>query len=125
MQMADLVHHFYQWYDSLASDRVRNINFIDDKAKHLKLDSVKLKTYLDYFRLSGFVNDAFKELHFTKNAKNSGNMKARRKYLLAWMPISIFVGTGKSRTGSRGPSKSILIRMTVPLHHVFNFGFTG
>lgn len=71
MQMADLVHHFYQWYDSLASDRVRNINFIDDKAKHLKLDSVKLKTYLDYFKLSGFVSDAFLkgELHFYKECE--------------------------------------------------------
>lgn len=55
------IHGFYTWYDAFRKDDSRNLNFTDDKGKHLKLDAAKLDTYLGHFMASGFVGTGFIE----------------------------------------------------------------
>lgn len=54
-----VIHGFYTWYDTFSQSKEAEISFLDDTGPHLKLDSVKLKTYLGRFTISGFVGEAF------------------------------------------------------------------
>lgn len=56
---ADLIHHFYAWYDTMTLDTNHIINFVNDKGKYPTLDTIKLKIYLDYIKSSGYVSDQF------------------------------------------------------------------
>lgn len=53
----DVLHGFYQWYNVFQKNN--NINFINDKGKHLKLDLPKLDAYLAHFNNSGYVSSSF------------------------------------------------------------------
>jgi hypothetical protein len=55
----DVIHGFYAWYDEFQKDETRNINFTNDKGKHLKLDEAKLNQYFSNIKNSGFISDDF------------------------------------------------------------------
>lgn len=56
-----VVHGFYGWYEKFQLDDARNINFTDDRGKHLKLDPAKLHQYYNNLRASGFISEEFIE----------------------------------------------------------------
>ena len=54
--IGDALRGFYTWYDKNA-ERIGNINYINDKGKHLILDEKQLQIYLTELKSSGFVSD--------------------------------------------------------------------
>ena len=69
--IAFAVHGFYQWYNTFYKDNAKNVDFTDDKGKHLKLNQTKLEAYYAHFKASGTVSSDFvtKELAYYKNCE--------------------------------------------------------
>ena len=51
---------FYKWY-ARNGDSLNAIDFIDDRGSHRKLDTVRLQSYIDFLKTSGFVSDELLE----------------------------------------------------------------
>ncbi len=69
--IADAVHGFYQFYNTFYKDKTKNVDFTDDKGKHLKLIQSNLEAYYGHFKSSGVVSSDFvtKELVYYKNCE--------------------------------------------------------
>lgn len=51
---------FYRWY-AIHSDSLQSIDFVDGRGSHLELDTVRLQSYFEYLKSSGFVSDELLE----------------------------------------------------------------
>ncbi len=69
--ITDAVHGFYQFYNTFYKDKTKNVDFTDDKGKHLKLNQTNLDAYYAHFKTSGAVSSDFvtKELAYYKNCE--------------------------------------------------------
>ena len=69
--ITDAVHGFYQFYNTFYKDNTKNLDFTDDKGKHLKLNQANLDAYYAHFKNSGVVSSDFvtKELAYYKNCE--------------------------------------------------------
>ena len=57
--IAENLHNFFKWYNAFETDSTKNINFLDEKGKHLKINELALKNFLSTFNKSGFVTEEF------------------------------------------------------------------
>jgi Protein of unknown function (DUF3828) len=57
--ITETIHGFYKWYYTFVDDQTKNINFTNDKGKHLTLDKAKLQQYFNYLRASGALSEAY------------------------------------------------------------------
>lgn len=57
--ITDLVHNFYKWYETFASDEKRNINYLNMKSKVTKLDNAKVVAFHAELMKSSFLSQTY------------------------------------------------------------------
>ena len=57
--ISETIHGFYKWYNAFQSDSSKQVNFIDDSGKRLKINITEFKKYLAEFNKSGVVSEEF------------------------------------------------------------------
>ena len=70
--IADVIHGFYQWYDSYVRDEAKKIDFVKIVNNHYALDLPLLEKYLSDVNASGFVSSEFlgNDMAFYKACEN-------------------------------------------------------